>query len=177
MAVSGASINPYESPQVADAATQLDQSTNQVGAKVVTNELIGTASIYRLAAAIVDEAAATLLFFVAAMFLATTANLQGISIVAGAVMWLGYFFMTEWLMGATPGKLLTGLRVRQSTGERCTMRQIAVRTLLRLVEVNPLICGLFPAGIAVNCTARHQRLGDLLAGTLVVRKSQQKRSV
>ena len=50
-------------------------------------------------------------------------------------------------------------------------RQIRIRTLLRIVEVNPGGCGAIPAGIAVYCTSRRQRLGDWLAGTLVVRKS------
>jgi uncharacterized RDD family membrane protein YckC len=42
------------------------------------------------------------------------------------------------------------------------------RTLARLVEVNPLGGGLI-AAIAVLATKDHQRLGDLWAGTYVVR--------
>lgn len=163
-------LNPYESPIAADAAVQLEHK-NLWSAPVACEGLIGTASIYRLAAAIFDEAVATLLFFTVAMSLAMAGDLQGVSLVAGAGAWLGYFFLTEWLLRATPGKLLTGLRVCQSTGKPCTARHIAIRTAMRILEVNPLICGLFPAGIAVNCTVRHQRIGDLLAGTLVVRKS------
>jgi uncharacterized RDD family membrane protein YckC len=167
-----ASLNPYQSPTVAEAIAPGEQSEIDRGQPLETYGLVGTASIYRLAAAIFDEAAAVLLFFVAAMPLATAADLQPLALFVGVVLWLAYFFLTEWTMSATPGKLLTGLRVRQVTGKRCTVRQIVVRTIWRIVEVNPLICGLFPAGIAVNCTVRHQRIGDLMAGTLVVRKSQ-----
>jgi uncharacterized RDD family membrane protein YckC len=40
--------------------------------------------------------------------------------------------------------------------------------LLRLVEVNPLLVGGLPAGIVAVLSPRKQRLGDMLAGTLVV---------
>jgi len=40
----------------------------------------------------------------------------------------------------------------------------------RLVEVNPLLLGGLPAGIAVAMSRRRQRLGDMLAGTYVVRR-------
>jgi uncharacterized RDD family membrane protein YckC len=44
-----------------------------------------------------------------------------------------------------------------------------LRTLLRIVEVNPLLFGGLSAGLSIAATKRHQRLGDILAGTLVVR--------
>jgi uncharacterized RDD family membrane protein YckC len=39
---------------------------------------------------------------------------------------------------------------------------------LRIIEVNPLLLGGIPAGIVVISTSRKQRIGDLLAGTIVV---------
>jgi uncharacterized RDD family membrane protein YckC len=39
---------------------------------------------------------------------------------------------------------------------------------LRIIEVNPLLFGGIPAGIAVILSRRKQRIGDLLAGTVVV---------
>jgi len=169
--VSDASLNPYEPPLMADGAVEEEDSAGEAPENE-TPVLAGTASIYRLAAAILDEGAATLLFFVTSMALTTVLKAAGVPLVAAAAVWLAYFFITEWLLAATPGKLLLRLRVCTETGDRCTAQQIAVRTLWRVLEVNPLICGLFPAGIAVNCTARHQRLGDIMAGTLVVRKWQ-----
>ena len=44
-----------------------------------------------------------------------------------------------------------------------------MRTLLRLFEVNPLLLGGIPAAIAVLCSKNRQRLGDMLAGTYVIR--------
>ena len=46
-----------------------------------------------------------------------------------------------------------------------------IRTALRLIEVNPLLIGGFPAGIVMLATKRHQRLGDPRAGTCVARKA------
>ncbi|MCP3963087.1 MAG: hypothetical protein GY719_35050 [bacterium] len=43
-----------------------------------------------------------------------------------------------------------------------------MRTLLRVFEVNPLLFGSLPAGLLVAFTKKHQRLGDSLAGTVVV---------
>ena len=37
-----------------------------------------------------------------------------------------------------------------------------------VIEVNPLLLGGLPAGLVVIATERKQRIGDLLAGTLVV---------
>lgn len=44
-----------------------------------------------------------------------------------------------------------------------------MRTLLRLVEVSPFLAGGVPAGIVAAATKTHQRLGDLAAGTFVIR--------
>jgi uncharacterized RDD family membrane protein YckC len=68
--------------------------------------------------------------------------------------------------GRTPGKRLLGLRVVRSDGAPVGLLESLVRNLLRAVEL-PLLYG--PGVIAVAATARHQRLGDLVAGTLVVR--------
>jgi uncharacterized RDD family membrane protein YckC len=45
---------------------------------------------------------------------------------------------------------------------------VLVRTLLRLLEANPLLFGGLPAGVAILLSGRNQRLGDLAAGTMVV---------
>jgi uncharacterized RDD family membrane protein YckC len=75
------------------------------------------------------------------------------------------------LVGTTIGKSLFALKVCQSSGAPCTAKQAAVRTALRFVEVNPLLLGGIPAGIAILTTKRRQRIGDLLAGTVVVKAS------
>jgi uncharacterized RDD family membrane protein YckC len=50
----------------------------------------------------------------------------------------------------------------------CGWRAALVRTLLRVVEANPLLSGGLPAGLAILASKRNQRLNDLAAGTLVI---------
>ena len=129
--------------------------------------LVGNAGVPRFLAAQLDHAVAIILFFTAGMSLPRYVG-ELIGGCSAFGVYIGYYFLTEWLLGATLGKLLSNLHVRQISGARCTAGQIAIRTLLRLVEVNILFLGALPAGIAVLSTKRHQRIGDLLAGTVVV---------
>jgi uncharacterized RDD family membrane protein YckC len=79
-----------------------------------------------------------------------------------------YFPITEGLWGRSVGKLVSGTIVVDEKGRPPGFGRAAVRTLLRLVEVNPFLLGGLPAGIVSMNTKAHQRLGDLLAGTYVV---------
>src|SRR3954453_12282616 len=120
--------NPYESTVGPDTVAQLATPAPDPAARSSFEGLIGSAHSYRLFAAILDNAAATILFFVAAMSLATEAPIQWLPAVAGISAYLGYYFVTEWLFGTTPGKRLMGLCVRQVSGERSTVSQIGIRT-------------------------------------------------
>lgn len=80
---------------------------------------------------------------------------------------LVYSFACEALMAATPGKWLAGLRVRNADGGKPSVAAVLIRNLMRLVDY-PLFF-LAAAGF-MESTQRHQRLGDLLAGTVVVRE-------
>jgi uncharacterized RDD family membrane protein YckC len=86
----------------------------------------------------------------------------------GVVAIAAYFTVSEGLTGRTLGKLLTGTIVVDAEGRPPGIWRALVRTLMRLVEVNPLLLGGIPAGIVVAMTKEKQRLGDLAAGTYVV---------
>ncbi len=75
-----------------------------------------------------------------------------------------YFVKYEFKTGTTPGKRLFGLRVVSVSGEPLTFRQVLVRDLMRYVDVLLF----FPGLISCVATERSQRLGDLMAGTMVV---------
>jgi uncharacterized RDD family membrane protein YckC len=154
-------INPYESPvHAAESSERVERE------KTIIN---GSKSGPRYLAAQIDYMFAAIFFFGAAMSLADDRPFQILPAIAGVSAYLGYFFVSESFWGGSPGKLLFGLRVRRLTGERCSVRQIGIRTLLRLIEVNPLLLGGLPACISIVCTQRRQRIGDLLAGSVVVR--------
>ena len=81
------------------------------------------------------------------------------------VLFFGYYFVPEALWGITPGKWALGLRVMQVDGSRSRLWQAIVRNLLRPIEASPVFA--LPAAVLVVFTPRKQRLGDLLAGTVV----------
>ena len=89
------------------------------------------------------------------------------------LVWLtlavSYFLVPEWLWGRTLGKFITGTIVVDKKGHRPTLEQVLIRTVLRLVEVNPLVAGGAPAGVAAALSKRKQRLGDMAADTYVIR--------
>ena len=55
-----------------------------------------------------------------------------------------------------------------NTGRMPGMLKAGLRTITRLVEVNPFLFGGIPDGIAVTMSKRRQRLGDMHAQTYVV---------
>jgi uncharacterized RDD family membrane protein YckC len=79
-----------------------------------------------------------------------------------------YGILTEWWWrGQTIGKRLLGLRVVEMSGLRLRPAQIIVRNLMRFLDMLP---GLYlVGGIACVLSRRRQRLGDIAAGTIVIR--------
>ena len=70
--------------------------------------------------------------------------------------------------GRTPGKRWTGVRVVRLEGQPVGFLTSTVRNILRLVDFLPFGYALGMFSILV--TAKNQRLGDIAAGTLVVRE-------
>jgi uncharacterized RDD family membrane protein YckC len=69
--------------------------------------------------------------------------------------------------GQTPGKRLAGIRVVRANGLPVTFLQVVIRNLLRIIDYLP---GWYALGaLCLLFSKRHQRLGDLAAGTVVVR--------
>jgi hypothetical protein len=70
--------------------------------------------------------------------------------------------------GQTVGKRVLGIRVVRMDGSPVGLFESAVRNLCRAVDFLPM---LYAAGcISMLLTRQHRRLGDLLAGTLLVRE-------
>lgn len=80
----------------------------------------------------------------------------------------GYGILAEWLWrGQTVGKRLLRLRVVDAAGGRLHPSQLMIRNLLRPVDMLPAFYLL--GGIVCLAGNKLQRLGDLAAGTIVVR--------
>jgi uncharacterized RDD family membrane protein YckC len=87
----------------------------------------------------------------------------------------GYFTFFEWFWsGQTPGKRLLRLRVIREDGRPITIWEAMARNLIRLFDMQPFTgIPFYSIGlIAVFVSPRDQRVGDLFAGTVVVRERQ-----
>lgn len=91
-----------------------------------------------------------------------------LQIPAAILVYLGYFAVFESLFCTTIGKFINGLVVLDYYGGRCSFRQTLVRTLFRLLEVNPVLLGFLPAAVSIILSRHKQRFGDKAAGTVVV---------
>jgi uncharacterized RDD family membrane protein YckC len=91
-------------------------------------------------------------------------------LVAVFALWSGYFVLFEWAWsGQTPGKRWLRLRVIREDGRPVTFWEAAARNLVRILDMEPF--PLYSVGlVSVFVSGRDQRLGDLVAGTVVVRE-------
>ncbi len=93
----------------------------------------------------------------------------GVILVQFLLVW-GYFSLFEaFWNGQTPGKRLLHIRVIGDSGRPVTFWEALARNLLRVIDILPT---LYLVGlITMLCNRQSKRLGDLLAGTLVVHES------
>jgi uncharacterized RDD family membrane protein YckC len=99
---------------------------------------------------------------------AVSASLGTLGTLAYLVIAFAYYVLLEGYLGQTVGKMLLGIKVvREDNGEVPGIGAAAIRTVLRIID------GLFAyliAFITVLISGKNQRLGDMAANTLVVRK-------
>lgn len=94
-------------------------------------------------------------------------------IVALFLLFAGYFVVFEWLWnGQTPGKRLLKLRVIREDGRPITLWEAIARNLLRIFDAVPgFVVPVYSIGlISIFASRRDQRVGDVFAGTVVVRE-------
>ncbi|MBW3562670.1 MAG: RDD family protein [Actinobacteria bacterium] len=149
---------------VTPEAVQLDLPTAHIGSRgvafVVDLVLLGIAEVVLvLGLSVLQSAAGPVPTWVGVSVL----------IVTTLLVWMGYpiAFETLW-RGRTPGKALLGLRVVTREGGPVRFRHAAIRAFLGLVDFYLTSGG---AAILTALVSRDgQRLGDLAAGTLVLRE-------
>jgi uncharacterized membrane protein SpoIIM required for sporulation/uncharacterized RDD family membrane protein YckC len=140
----------------------------------------------RVYAALIDLficAAVLIAFLVGAVILAarsketvtqpTPSNAWAIAIIIlfqFAILW-GYYLLFEGFNdGQTPGKRLLKLRAVRDGGYSIGFSASAVRNLMRIVDLQPAFTYAIGIG-SVLLTKSGKRLGDIVAGTIVVRES------
>ena len=92
------------------------------------------------------------------------------AIVIVFIIFFGYFIAFEaWWNGQTPGKRAIGIRVVRDGGYPIGFTESVIRNLIRVIEVALFAYGV--SAISAIVSAFNKRLGDLAAGTIVVRDS------
>jgi uncharacterized RDD family membrane protein YckC len=89
------------------------------------------------------------------------------------VIFAAYFIIFEWLWnGQTPGKRLLKLRVIREDGRPLTLWEAIARNLLRIFDAVPgFVVPVYSVGlIVIFLSSRDQRVGDIFAGTVVIRE-------
>jgi uncharacterized RDD family membrane protein YckC len=89
------------------------------------------------------------------------------------LLFTGYFILFEWLWGGqTPGKRLLRLRVIREDGRPITLWEAIARNLLRIFDSVPgFFVPIYSVGlIVIFLSKRDQRVGDIFAGTVVIRE-------
>ena len=96
---------------------------------------------------------------------------EGFNILFIAIMiplWLVYFVLQEGLWGQTIGKRITKIKVVKTNRERAGWLKVLIRNLFRFIDVigpSPYVAGM----ISIMVTKNRQRIGDIVAKTIVVR--------
>jgi uncharacterized RDD family membrane protein YckC len=126
----------------------------------------------RFSAALIDfviQMALLTALFVAFLIGGSLSGFGGAAFVLLAfLVFAGYDVLFEVLnSGRTPGKQLNGIRVVRVDGSPVRFLTSAVRNALRVID---MLFFYFVGVLSILVTPRNQRLGDLAAGTLVVRE-------
>jgi uncharacterized RDD family membrane protein YckC len=122
-----------------------------------------------------------ILFFVLFISASAQAKISGLSgtagkwLIAGVVLFhfllfWGYFALFEaYWNGQTPGKRLVKIRVIKDSGRQITFFEALARNLLRVIDLLP---NFYLVGIiSMLCNRQQKRLGDFVAGTIVVHEA------
>ncbi|MGH9564927.1 MAG: RDD family protein [Candidatus Angelobacter sp.] len=142
---------------------------------------IGSRFMAVLLDSLLQVAAFFLLFIVGALLIGKPLGLAAANwMIAGGFLaffclYWGYFaiFETVW-KGQTPGKRWAGIRVIKDSGRPINVFEAIARNLLRAVDSLP---GFYAAGvITMLFNKRNRRLGDFVAGTLVVHETSDQES-
>jgi uncharacterized RDD family membrane protein YckC len=142
---------------------------------------IGSRFLAILADSVLQVVALFVMFFVFALIVSAAPHVRGTTtmvntgakwFVAAVVLFYfllywGYFSLFEaFWNGQTPGKRLLKIRVIKDSGRQITLFEALARNLIRIVDALP---SFYLVGvITMLCNREQKRLGDLVAGTIVI---------
>ena len=127
--------------------------------------LVGEPLPRRLAAGVIDTLILAALSVGMVLAAARAGSLRGPLYAAVVALWFVYFMVLERLTATTPGKRLFGLYVATVEDERAELVAHVIRGFTRIPEAVLVV----PYLVLIHGSPRHQRLGDTLSNTVVVR--------
>lgn len=93
-------------------------------------------------------------------------SMDGLPALLPIAFWFVYFVITERYMGGTLGHQLCKLKVVSRDNNSLSLGQVTIRRLCDALEI--AWCFGLIAFLLVRSTDNHQRLGDLVAKTMVI---------
>src|SRR5271156_4545441 len=142
---------------------------------------VGSRFLALLTDLVIQGLALLAMFFIFVLIIGSSKKLPGLSAPSEiAVKWFiaavvlfyfllywGYYSLFEaFRNGQTPGKRLLKIRVIKDSGRQITLFEALARNLLRVIDMLP---SFYLVGvISMLCNREQKRLGDLVAGTIVV---------
>ncbi len=132
---------------------------------------LGTRAIAQVLDLLIVGGILTAVYFVAlAASIVDTSTATLIAVIGSFVVIFGYFWVSESLWsGQTVGKKAFRLRAVGDRGEPLTFAQAGIRNIVRIVDFLPYGYGV--GLIVLFANGKGKRLGDLAAGTVVVKDS------
>lgn len=127
----------------------------------------------RIIATLIDYGIFSILFYLyCSIFGQATADgsweIDGLPALLVPIFWILYFVLTETLNQATPGHDICKLKVVTTDGYKISFSTAFKRRICDPIDI--FFYGI-PAIIAILKSEKHQRLGDMLAGTLVLKSA------
>lgn len=149
-----------QTPEGVDIQVTLAGLGSRVGAGLIDSLILGGISVAVIIAISILGFADTSADILLLIF--------GFGVLLLFLVYFGYYVLFETLNGGrTPGKAGMGIRVVRLDGTPLRFGAVAIRNLLRFVDSLPL---LYAVGLISIVVSRHnQRIGDLVAGTVVIR--------
>lgn len=144
-------------------------------AQFVTIDYELAPTIYRVLASVIDYAALLIYTLIMGMIISMNAfelEIKGITVLGILLIYLPYMFYSpiiEYLTnGRSLGKLALGIRVVKADGEPAGLREYFIRWIFRVIDI--WIGGLGFLAILLSSTSeRRQRLGDVMADTVLIK--------
>ena len=132
---------------------------------------LGTRAIAQILDLLIIGGILMAIYFVAfAVAAASNGAATLIAVIGSFVVIFGYFWLSEALWsGQTIGKKAFRLRAVGDRGEPLTFAQAGIRNVVRIIDFLPYAYGVGLIVLLVN--GKGKRLGDLAAGTIVVKDS------